>query len=106
MKLTGCSEFLAKSNRLKFKGFITHSGHTYSADSQEEILDIYKDTVEKMNYLKDRYREAWPELIISIGDTPSCSLVEDFTGVDEIRPGNFIFYDLMQFSLGSAHLTR
>jgi len=94
--------FLEQSNRLKFKGFITHSGHTYSADSKDEILDIYKDTVEKMTFLKDRYREVWPDLIISVGDTPACSLVDNFKGVDEIRPGNFIFYDLMQFSLGAC----
>jgi D-serine deaminase-like pyridoxal phosphate-dependent protein len=100
------AEYLSTSGRLKFKGFLTHSGHTYSADSQEEILDIYKDTVEKMNGLKDRYKETWPELTISIGDTPSCSLVDDFTGVDEIRPGNFIFYDLMQYSLGSCTLEQ
>ncbi len=99
-------EFLASSNRLNFKGFLTHSGHTYSADSQEEILDIYKDTVEKMTYLKERYLEAWPELTISVGDTPGCSLVEDFSAVDEIRPGNFVFYDLMQFSLGSCTLDQ
>ncbi len=99
-------EFLATSNRLQFRGFLTHSGHTYSADSQEEILDIYKDTVQKMSYLKERYLEAWPELTISLGDTPSCSLVEDFTGVDEIRPGNFVFYDLMQYSLGSCTLDQ
>lgn len=99
-------DFLFQSNRLRFKGFITHSGHTYSADSREEILDIYKDTVIKMQYLKDRYLEAWPELIISIGDTPSCSLVDDFTGVDEIRPGNFVFFDLMQYSLGACELEQ
>lgn len=97
-------DYLSRSNRLKFRGFLTHPGHTYSADSKEEILDIYKDMVQKMNYLKDFYREAWPELTISVGDTPSCSLVEDFSGVDEIRPGNFIFYDLMQYSLGSCSL--
>lgn len=99
-------EFLTTSTRLQFKGFLTHSGHTYSADSQEEILDIYKDSVRKMAYLKDFYKEAWPELIISIGDTPGCSLAEDFSGVDEIRPGNFIFYDLMQYSLGSCTLDQ
>jgi D-serine deaminase-like pyridoxal phosphate-dependent protein len=99
-------DFLSRSNRLKFKGFLTHSGHTYSADSQEEILDIYRDTVEKMNYLKDQYKEAWPELTISVGDTPSCSLAEDFSGVDEIRPGNFVFYDLMQYSLGTCSLEQ
>ncbi len=99
-------EFLTTSNRLQFKGFLTHSGHTYSADSKEEILNIYKDTVRKMTYLKELYRETWPDVTISIGDTPSCSLVDDFSGVDEIRPGNFIFYDLMQFSLGSCELDQ
>jgi D-serine deaminase-like pyridoxal phosphate-dependent protein len=39
---------------------------------------------------------------ISIGDTPTCSLAEDFAGVDEIRPGNFVFYDLMQQGLGTC----
>ncbi|MBW6460253.1 MAG: alanine racemase, partial [Bacteroidales bacterium] len=48
----------------------------------------------------------FPELLISIGDTPSCSLVEDFSGVDEIRPGNFVFYDLMQYSLGACTLEQ
>jgi len=99
-------EFLSKASRLKFKGFLTHSGHTYHADSQEEILDIYKDAVLKMNYLKDLYRENWPDITISIGDTPSCSLVNDFSGVDEVRPGNFVFYDLMQYSLGSCNLEQ
>jgi D-serine deaminase-like pyridoxal phosphate-dependent protein len=99
-------EFLSTSNRLQFKGFLTHSGHTYSADSKEEILNVYKDTVRKMSYLKELYKETWPDIVISIGDTPSCSLVEDFPGVDEIRPGNFIFYDLMQYSLGSCTLDQ
>jgi D-serine deaminase-like pyridoxal phosphate-dependent protein len=99
-------DYLSQSARLKFKGFLTHSGHTYHADSQQEIREIYKDTVLKMNYLKDLYKEFWPDITISIGDTPSCSLAEDFRGVDEIRPGNFVFYDLMQFSLGSCSLDQ
>ncbi|MFH0865543.1 MAG: alanine racemase, partial [Bacteroidota bacterium] len=36
------------------------------------------------------------------GDTPSCSIMDDFTGIDEIRPGNFVFYDAMQYHLGSC----
>jgi len=39
---------------------------------------------------------------ISVGDTPTCSVVNNFNGVDEIRPGNFVFYDLMQEKLGSC----
>ena len=41
-------------------------------------------------------------LQISVGDTPACSVVNDLTGVDEIRPGNFVFYDAEQYLLGSC----
>jgi D-serine deaminase-like pyridoxal phosphate-dependent protein len=39
---------------------------------------------------------------VSIGDTPGCSLVSDLGEVDEIRPGNFVFYDAQQLRLGSC----
>ena len=42
------------------------------------------------------------DIKISYGDTPSCSLVDDLSYMDEIRCGNFIFYDLMQYFLGSC----
>jgi D-serine deaminase-like pyridoxal phosphate-dependent protein len=39
---------------------------------------------------------------ISIGDTPTCSVMDIFYGVDEVRCGNFIFYDVMQMAIGSC----
>ena len=95
-------EHLSRSSILKFKGFLTHAGHTYHAETTEAIKDIYQDTANKMSYLKDLYKENWPGLTLSVGDTPACSLVEDLSEADEIRPGNFIFYDLMQYSLGAC----
>ncbi len=41
-------------------------------------------------------------MIISLGDTPGCTIADDFYSVDEIRPGNFVFFDLVQNSIGSA----
>lgn len=35
-----------------------------------------------------------------MGDTPGCSLCEDWSGADEVRPGNFVFYDAQQFTTG------
>ena len=93
---------ISKSEQLEFKGFLTHSGHTYHADSVKQILAIHDKTVHKMNLLKERYISRFPNLIISVGDTPSCSLSENFNGVDEIRPGNFVFYDVMQLKLGAC----
>ena len=46
--------------------------------------------------------QAFGDLKLSVGDTPACSVLDDFTGVDELRPGNFVFYDLMQLRGGAC----
>jgi len=88
------------NNHHNFKGFLTHSGQTYQADSKEKILAIHQETLFKMKTLKNKFINKFPEIITSIGDTPSCTLAENFNDIDEIRPGNFVFYDLMQHNLG------
>jgi D-serine deaminase-like pyridoxal phosphate-dependent protein len=98
-------ENIQRSPLLQFKGFLSHTGHTYQANSTHDIFSRHFDALLKMKALKTRYQSEWPELIISLGDTPSCSLCDNFDGVDEIRPGNFVFYDLMQFKLGVCKLT-
>lgn len=90
------------SDKLKFKGFLTHAGNTYQAKSQEEVREIHQDALHKLSLLKNQYIDKYPDLVMSIGDTPSNSIANDFPGIDEIRPGNFVFYDLMQYHIGSC----
>ncbi|HEY5627872.1 MAG TPA: hypothetical protein VIR16_00040, partial [Candidatus Limnocylindrales bacterium] len=33
-------------------------------------------------------------------DTPGCAVMPSLAGVDEVRPGNFVFHDLQQLALG------
>ncbi len=96
----------AGSCPLKFKGFLTHAGQTYSAKSVEEILSIHRKTANILQNLRQQYLRQHPGIITSTGDTPSCSLATDFDGIDEIRPGNFVFYDLMQLQLGSCRFDQ
>ncbi len=91
---------------LSFKGFLTHDGHTYKAKSKDEINQIHDLTINKFKNLKNRYINKYKNLIISIGDTPSCSISDNFDGIDEIRPGNFVFYDIMQTNLGSCTINQ
>ncbi|MEZ5345176.1 MAG: alanine racemase [Pyrinomonadaceae bacterium] len=91
---------------ISFKGFLTHAGHSYDVRSIEEVLEIHDTSLKIMAELRSRYGEKYPDLIISIGDTPTCSLAEDFSGVDEIRPGNFVFYDLTQVCIGACDLDQ
>ena len=89
---------------LQFKGFLGHAGHSYQCRSKEAIEAVHQTCKEKFLILKSHYQEQYPMLTLSYGDTPSCSVTEDFTGIDEIRPGNFIFYDLTQNIIGSNEL--
>jgi D-serine deaminase-like pyridoxal phosphate-dependent protein len=86
------------NEKIKFKGFLGHAGHTYYSTS-DKIKSIYHETVSILNNLKARYGG-----IISYGDTPSCSLINDFSSIDEIRAGNFVFYDWMQKLFGSCNI--
>lgn len=90
------------NSTLKFKGFLSHAGHTYKAKSTEEVLKIHRDSLSKLTKLKAFWKESFPEIIVSYGDTPSCSIADEFWGIDEIRPGNFVFYDVMQSLIGSC----
>ena len=87
---------------LRFLGFLTHAGHTYGANSPQEVLAIDRQSSQLLGRLKERYRPRCPQLLVSVGDTPGCSLATDFPGIDEIRPGNFVFYDLTQHQLGAC----
>ncbi len=104
-KLDGILEILSQNKRLTFKGFLTHNGLTYSARSTNEIFSRHFDALLKLKALKQRYKSTYPNVEISIGDTPSCTICTNFSGVDEIRPGNFVFYDLMQQNLGVCNFS-
>ena len=87
---------------LKFKGILSHFGNTYGARGRNAIAEIYYDGLQKMKQIKQQLLSDFPETILSIGDTPSASIVDDFSSVDEMRPGNFVFYDWMQTEIGSC----
>lgn len=91
---------LTEGNNLTFKGFLTHAGHTYSTHSTDEIFNRHFDALLKLKSLKQRFTNQFHDIEISMGDTPAATLCTNFSSVDEIRPGNFVFYDLMQQNLG------
>ncbi|MFQ5627419.1 MAG: alanine racemase [bacterium] len=89
---------VCRAENMHLSGILTHSGHTYKANSIAGIEKIFGETISRMQDVKSVIeRETGEKIEVSIGDTPSCTVVEDLSGVDEIRAGNFVFYDLMQF---------
>lgn len=97
------ARIILQSSRHRLVGLLTHSGRIYASSSVEEIRQVYSQTVQRMNQVRDFLLEHQVKPVeISIGDTPGCSLASDLGKVDEIRPGNFVFYDAQQLKLGSC----
>ena len=91
------------SSKLNFKGFLTHFGDTYNSKSSIEIRDSFENSINKISDLNKKF----PDYEISIGDTPSSSLVNKYPEfITEIRPGNFVFYDLDQLKIGSCQIEQ
>lgn len=86
------------SESCRFHGFYIHDGGTYKAGNREEILIR---TQISLNALQ-KFKKEYPAAKISLGDTPSASVLESFEGLDECTPGNLVFYDRMQVSIGSC----
>ncbi len=91
-----------RNPQLHFKGFYCHAGHSYKLSTQEEREAIHQKARSDLEGLKMQFSEHGP--MILYGDTPNCSTQNDFRGIDEITPGNFVFYDLMQHSLGTCSI--
>lgn len=90
-------------DRLHLKGLLTHAGHTYQLQGFEQVVKTYTQSVADLNALRKRLEpETGVKLKVSVGDTPGCSMTTSLGDVDEIRPGNFIFYDAQMLSVGAC----
>jgi D-serine deaminase-like pyridoxal phosphate-dependent protein len=87
------------SEFLKFKGFYIHPGHTYYGKDTDKI---HLESQEALAKMKAKYLHRYPNLVTRLGDTPGCAVRSEFGEVDELGPGNFVFFDLMQVQLGSC----
>ena len=101
-KIRALASRIDASAKLQFIGLLAHAGHSYHARSHEEIIGTYNESLQRLWRIKEMLAgEGFERCEISVGDTPCCSVVERFEGIDEIRPGNFVFYDLKQSQIGS-----
>lgn len=91
-----------ETSHLEFSGFLSHTGNSYHSLNAKNGKSIFEEARKNMEELKNDYLERYPESILSMGDTPSSIFADKFDGIDEWRPGNFVFYDFMQYALGAC----
>ena len=100
-RITNLVKRVSDQQTLLFQGLLVHLGQTYDADSVLQIQTFHDRQVDMLADLKRTIADITGIVpLISIGDTPASCTVRRFEQVDEIRPGNFIFFDAMQWLHG------
>ena len=102
-RLADLAEQVTAAGNLELVGLLAHAGQTYAAADGGEAAAVFHATRERLQGCRDELaRTGFTGLLISAGDTPGFAAVADWTGLDEARPGNFVFHDLMQMAAGAC----
>ncbi|NSZ20020.1 alanine racemase [Agrobacterium vitis] len=94
---------IERDPRLDFAGLLSHAGHAYGAGDPAAIRAIAGDELDLLRALRQKLHMsgiAVPK--ISVGSTPTLLANAGFDDIDEVRPGNYVFYDLTAVRLGIA----
>jgi len=106
-RLLALAKFVNGASNLNLIGLLTHAGqsyHTSDAEQKQEI--VYQEIRSIVNSAE------WLEshgIVIkerSIGSTPTMMKAVDLKGITEIRPGNYIWFDLFQYNRGNCELDQ
>jgi D-serine deaminase-like pyridoxal phosphate-dependent protein len=101
--LVALAQQIAQGAHTRLAGLLTHAGHSYAARGAAAVRAVAGTALQRMAVAQASLLPAGlPRLPISFGDTPSCSVLSAFPAVDELRPGNFVFYDLTQLQIGAC----
>ncbi|HET7435999.1 MAG TPA: alanine racemase [Thermoanaerobaculia bacterium] len=97
---------MARSEALRFQGLLTHAGHSYHARDVEEVRRVAAEESASLTRFRALLAgEGLGDVVRSIGSTPTLSVVDRFSQCEEVRPGNYVFYDAFQATLGSCTLS-
>jgi D-serine deaminase-like pyridoxal phosphate-dependent protein len=107
IKLIDLANMVIKEPGLKLKGIFTHAGHVYCANSLSEVQQIGEQEAEIMQKAKALLKAHGIKIdIVSVGSTPTVKYSAKNPEANEIRPGNYVFYDNFQLALGSCMLNE
>ena len=91
---------------LDFRGILSHAGHVYASTSKSDAAGVAEDERRAMTAVRDALlAHGLPVPEVSVGATPAVLATESFDGITEIRPGNYVFLDLLPVRVGVARVT-
>jgi D-serine deaminase-like pyridoxal phosphate-dependent protein len=101
----GFLQIVAALPGLRLRGLLSHAGHSYHAASEEALDAIAAEEAGTLLRIRDRAAAAGIALDeVSVGATPTLRYSVRQKGITELRPGNYVYFDRTQVSLGAATL--
>ena len=100
-RLDAMRRSVEEAPQLRLRGLLSHGGHSYVAADAAGAAAVWAESLARLRSVRQalQARGCGP-LELSPGDTPGCAAAADFAGIDEIRPGAFVFHDLMMRQIG------
>jgi D-serine deaminase-like pyridoxal phosphate-dependent protein len=96
---------LARSERVRFQGLVAHAGHSYNVHDASEVARVAAEEALCLTRFRAALSaEGVRDAFRSVGSTPTASVAGRFTDCEEVRPGNYVFFDAFQNALGSCAL--
>ncbi len=100
-ELIAIGQCLHDAERIELAGVLTHAGESYNARTRDELLAIARQERDGAVHAAERLRaRGLPCRVVSIGSTPTALAVDDLSGITEVRPGVYAFFDLVMAGIG------
>ena len=94
---------IAELPGLRLRGIFTHAGHGYLQETPGAVAAVGRSEGRIMAETADALRAAGIAIEeVSVGSTPTARHAMAERGITECRPGNYVFHDATQVSLGTC----
>jgi len=101
--LVAVAQALDESERVDVRGVLSHAGHSYRAQGADAIAAVAEEERHGLVVAAQRLRDAgFACPAVSPGSTPTAVYGKSWAGCTEMRPGNYMFFDLFQAGLGTC----
>ena len=101
----GHARAIAAVPGLRLRGIFTHAGQAYSGETPAEVAAVGRSEGEILaGVAAALVRDGHGPLEVSVGSTPTARHAMTIAGVTECRPGNYVYHDASQVSLGTCGL--
>jgi D-serine deaminase-like pyridoxal phosphate-dependent protein len=96
---------IAELPGVRLKGVFTHAGHGYLRETPAAVAEVGRAEGVTLVSVAAELRGAGLAVeVVSVGSTPTARHAMAVPGVTECRPGNYVYHDASQVSLGTCAL--